>query len=119
MAKGKSRKIPQRMCVSCREMKERKALFRIVLQEDGPKLDETGKLMGRGAYICRQEACVEDAFGRKRLAHHLKTPMPEGLYAEVKAALTRHRKAQERAEGKRTFRIGADGQVLGNGETDV
>ncbi len=112
MPKGKPKKIPQRMCVSCREMKDRKSLFRIVLQEGVPVLDLRGKMMGRGAYVCKEASCVEMAFAKGKLAHHLKTKMPEGLEDEVKAALATWQKEQARAEGMRKFRIGVDGKVV-------
>ncbi len=120
MAKGKPKKIPQRMCVSCREMKDKKELFRIVLQDGVPVLDLTGKLMGRGAYICKQTSCVDLAFAKGKqgkLSHHLKAPIPEGLEAEVRAALAKWEKEQARAGGTRKFQIGADGKVVrtGNG----
>ena len=46
----KKRKIPQRMCVGCRQMKEKRALIRIVRSADGNvEVDLTGKKSGRGA----------------------------------------------------------------------
>ena len=48
----KPRKIPQRQCVGCREMKEKKALLRIVRTPEGEVLsDATGKKYGRGAWL--------------------------------------------------------------------
>lgn len=115
MAGGKSRKIPQRMCVSCREMKARKELFRIVLHEGVPVLDERGKTPGRGAYVCRSATCVEQAFGQNRLRHHLKTEMSAALADEVREALAKHEIELEaeasRARGGRVFRISVDGKA--------
>lgn len=49
----KQRKIPQRQCVGCRTMKDKKALVRIVKTPEGEIcVDATGKKSGRGAYIC-------------------------------------------------------------------
>ncbi len=52
--------IPQRMCVSCREKKEKKDLIRIVCNKAGElSIDINGKLEGRGAYICKDIKCLE------------------------------------------------------------
>ena len=51
MAKKKS--IPMRMCIACREMKPKKEMYRVVKNADGEIcVDLTGKMAGRGAYIC-------------------------------------------------------------------
>ena len=48
-----------RMCVGCREMKEKKELLRVVKNKNGEFfVDKTGKLSGRGAYICKNELCA-------------------------------------------------------------
>ena len=54
--RGKSmkvRKIPMRTCIACKECKPKKDLIRIVKTDLGFQLDKTGKLNGRGAYICK------------------------------------------------------------------
>lgn len=49
----KVKKIPQRQCVGCREMKDKRALIRAVKSPQGEvSLDFTGKKPGRGAYVC-------------------------------------------------------------------
>ncbi|MBO5285579.1 MAG: YlxR family protein [Clostridia bacterium] len=53
------KKIPMRMCVACREMKPKKDLIRVVKTADGIRLDKTGKLAGRGAYVCPNEDCIK------------------------------------------------------------
>jgi len=64
----KVRKIPQRMCVGCRVMKNKKELMRIVRTPEGSiEVDETGKKSGRGAYICRDANCLAIAIKGKRL----------------------------------------------------
>ena len=53
----KVKKIPQRQCVGCREMKEKTALLRIVRNAQGEiSFDRIGKAPGRGAYICQSKA---------------------------------------------------------------
>lgn len=59
----KEKYIPKRMCVACREMKEKKELFRVVFSDEA-QIDQTGKLPGRGAYICKSNDCI--ALGEKK-----------------------------------------------------
>ena len=54
------KKVPMRTCIACRSEKPKKELMRIVKNKDGEFfLDRTGKLNGRGAYVCDSKACVE------------------------------------------------------------
>ena len=64
----KSKHIPERMCVSCRLMKDKKSLIRIVNTSDGVIIDKSGKLQGRGVYICPCKQCVEKALKNKSFA---------------------------------------------------
>lgn len=49
----KVKKLPQRQCVGCREMKEKRELIRVVRSPQGEiSLDFKGKKPGRGAYLC-------------------------------------------------------------------
>ena len=62
------RKNPQRMCLGCRKMMDKRQLIRIVkTKENEIHFDHTGKMNGRGAYICRQQSCLEQAVKRKQL----------------------------------------------------
>ena len=53
----KRKHIPQRTCVACREVLQKKSLIRIVRTQDGIRIDPTGKLTGRGAYLHAQKTC--------------------------------------------------------------
>lgn len=108
MAKGKSRKTPQRMCVSCREMKDKKALFRLVADDETVSYDPSGKKAGRGAYVCKSETCLTDAVRKGKLRYHLKQDVPESLLEELLAELARE-EAREKPRRKRVVRLGADG----------
>jgi predicted RNA-binding protein YlxR (DUF448 family) len=56
---------PQRTCVACRESGEKRGLTRLVRSADGSvRYDPTGRLPGRGAYVCSQPACWERALGK-------------------------------------------------------
>lgn len=55
----KTKKIPLRQCIACREMKPKKEMLRIVKNKEGSIfLDFSGKAAGRGAYICNDENCI-------------------------------------------------------------
>ncbi len=53
------KKIPMRTCLSCRQCKPKKELARIVKCGDEINYDGSGKLNGRGAYVCKDKACIE------------------------------------------------------------
>ena len=81
----KPKKIPMRMCVGCREMKEKRELIRVVRTPAGEAaLDATGKKSGRGAYVCRQAECLRRAIRQKQLERQLEIT----LTPEVTEALT-------------------------------
>ena len=83
----KVKKIPQRKCVGCGEMKDKKALLRIVRSPEGEiSLDKTGKKNGRGAYVCPSKECITLAVKQKGLERGLKVTVEasvlEGLLKE-------------------------------------
>lgn len=67
------KKIPQRKCVGCAERREKRELIRVVRLPDqgGVVLDDTGKKAGRGAYLCRNPACLKKALKARRLQNAL------------------------------------------------
>lgn len=78
------KKIPQRMCVGCGEMKDKKALIRIVKTKEGEiSLDKTGKKSGRGAYICDDPDCLKKARKNKRIERSFATTIPEEIYTRL------------------------------------
>ena len=53
------KKIPQRQCIGCGQMKDKKDLIRILkTQDESIVIDATGRKNGRGAYICANEDCL-------------------------------------------------------------
>ena len=89
----KPRKIPMRMCVGCREMKEKRELIRIVRIPEGETLiDPTGKKSGRGAYVCRSPECLKRAIKQKQLERQLQVSLTdevnEALMAEMNRLVT-------------------------------
>ena len=70
----KVKKIPQRQCVGCREMKDKRALIRAVKSPQGEvSLDFTGKKPGRGAYVCPNSECLKRARKSRALERALDT----------------------------------------------
>jgi predicted RNA-binding protein YlxR (DUF448 family) len=66
--------IPQRTCVGCREVLPKRQMVRVVRTADGVRVDPTGKLAGRGAYLHDQRECWERGL-RGALAHALKAEL--------------------------------------------
>ena len=83
------KKIPQRQCLGCREMKPKRELMRIVRPPDGGAvfLDEKGKANGRGAYVCPNEACLKKAVKSRALQRALETDIPDAVFDRLAAAL--------------------------------
>lgn len=84
----KVKKVPQRMCLGCQEMKPKKELIRVVRNQQGDiKIDFTGKAPGRGAYICRNIECFEKAVKAKRFEKTFESKIPDEIYENLKEAL--------------------------------
>ena len=77
----KPRKIPQRQCVGCRTMKDKRELIRVVKDpEGGISLDTTGKKPGRGAYVCPDSECLKRARKSRALERTFDTAIPSEVY---------------------------------------
>ena len=75
------KKIPQRQCMGCRERKNKRDMIRVVRQTSGDvTLDFSGKVNGRGAYVCPDPECLKKARKAKSLERSLETPIPEEVY---------------------------------------
>ena len=72
----KPKHIPQRTCVGCREVLPKRQLIRIVRTAEGVRVDASGKLSGRGAYLHNQRTCWENGL-KGTLGHALKTEIAE------------------------------------------
>jgi len=72
----KSKHIPQRTCVACRQTKEKRNLIRLVYTENGEvEVDTSAKMSGRGAYLCPKKDCWETALKRNSLEHALRVKL--------------------------------------------
>ena len=84
----KQRKIPQRQCVGCRTMKDKKALVRVVkTPENEVVLDLTGKKSGRGAYVCPAMECLKKARKSRALERAFDLTIPAEVYDAMEAQM--------------------------------
>ena len=75
------KKIPQRQCMGCRERKNKRDMLRVVRGTDGEvSLDFSGKLTGRGAYVCPDPECLKKARKSRALERCLEVAIPEEVY---------------------------------------
>jgi len=81
------RRLPERTCVACGRVRPKRELVRIVRTPTGEvKVDLTGKVSGRGAYVCPEPPCAERGVKAGRLQHALEAPVPESLVDELRRA---------------------------------
>ena len=81
----KKNKIPLRKCIACGERKSKKELIRIVKNnEKGVIIDESGKINGRGAYICSNIECITNAEKSNKLSRALEMNIPKNIYDDLK-----------------------------------
>lgn len=78
------RKTPIRTCVGCRTASDKKSLTRIVRTSDGEvRVDPTGKLPGRGAYLCGAKECLASAIKHGKLGRALGCEIPGSAIADL------------------------------------
>lgn len=76
-----TKKLPQRQCIGCGEMKNKKEMFRILKTPEGEfVLDATGRKNGRGAYLCPSMDCLKKAIRTKGLERSFKMAIPTEVY---------------------------------------
>jgi predicted RNA-binding protein YlxR (DUF448 family) len=112
------KKKPQRSCVSCRTVRDKSDLLRIVMTPEGEVMfDPTGKLSGRGAYLCPREECITAELKKAaKLSKGLKKPLTEEEIKQHKRLKRRNafnpcciREAQEVLHNART--VGSAGGI--------
>ena len=78
------KKIPMRRCLATNQSFPKKEMLRIVRTPEGEvKVDVTGKLNGKGAYISKTAEALEIARKKKVLNRALETEIPESVYEEI------------------------------------
>lgn len=79
--------VPLRTCIVCRASKDKSELVRVVKTPDGKIVpDGTGKLSGRGAYVCAGGNCLEKAIGKQLFNRAFKQTLPQSVYIELATA---------------------------------
>ena len=81
------KKVPMRMCVACREMQPKKNLLRIVRTPEGAiEIDRSGRMNGRGAYLCGRRECLEKAIKTRALERALDQKIDEEIIERLRGA---------------------------------
>jgi predicted RNA-binding protein YlxR (DUF448 family) len=84
----KAKKVPQRKCLGCNQVKDKKDLIRVVRSPEGDiSVDKTGKKPGRGAYVCPCKECVEKAIANKSLERALEIKIDDAVKQELLAGV--------------------------------
>jgi predicted RNA-binding protein YlxR (DUF448 family) len=77
-----------RLCLGCGQQRPKRELVRVVRTPDGEvRVDATGKLSGRGAYICPDAECLRLAIKNQRLSRALEAELPQDIVAALTARL--------------------------------
>lgn len=77
---------PLRMCMVCRERKEKHDLIRIARQKGTAlKIDPAGRLPGRGAYLCKDSTCILQAQKRRVLERAFSSQVDGVIYEALMA----------------------------------
>lgn len=84
----KTKRIPERICIGCQQVKPKNELIRIVKSPEGEiSIDKTGKKSGRGAYICQKEECLKLAEKSRRIEKSFSCRIDAAVYEELENEL--------------------------------
>ena len=79
---------PERTCIGCNEKKNKNELIRIVKNKENQiSVDKTGKLEGRGAYICNNLNCLEKLIKTKRLEKIFDMKISDEIYEKLRGVI--------------------------------
>ena len=82
------KKAIQRTCMGCNEKKDRKDLIRIVINKNSEvSVDKTGKLEGRGAYICDNEKCLDKVIKSKKIERLFEVKIEDEIYNNMRGVI--------------------------------
>lgn len=83
------KRIPQRTCIGCNTTKNKNELIRIVKNKENEiNIDKTGKMNGRGAYICDDIKCLEKAIKTKKLERVFEAQISEEIYENLRGVIS-------------------------------
>jgi len=76
------------MCIACRQMQPKSSLIKVVKSPLGAvAIDDTYKLPGRGAYICKESQCIEKAIKKRLLNKSFSANIVQEVYSELEQQL--------------------------------
>ena len=78
-----NKKVPMRTCIACKTAKPKKELIRVVKFNEEISLDKTGKLNGRGAYVCNDEQCIAKLKKQKLLNRAFSCQVEDSVYDKI------------------------------------
>lgn len=82
------KKIPQRTCIGCKTKKEKREFIRVVKNKENQiAIDKTGKMPGRGAYLCDDIQCLEKAIKSKALERAFEMKIKEEIYNDLRGVM--------------------------------
>ena len=88
MNNAKQKKTPTRKCTGCGEHFPKNELIRVLRLPDGSiTLDLTGKMSGRGAYLCKNAECLKKARRASRLERSLECNIPDSVFERLEEEL--------------------------------
>ena len=85
---------PLRMCVVCRQMKAKVELLRVAKKDGEFSVDISGKLPGRGAYICKKSECLARAIKSKALERAFSCKIEKEVYDALTEKLAEEKDAE-------------------------
>lgn len=78
----------QRKCMACNTKNDKYNLIRIVRMQNGEiHIDKTGKLNGRGAYICKNIKCLEKVIKSNRISNILQCNIDKKNYENIRGVI--------------------------------
>ncbi len=75
--------MPERTCVACRKKSYKQDFLKVVKNGEEVQIDETGKLDGRGAYVCKNEICIRKAIKTRAFNRSFKCNINEDFYKNL------------------------------------
>ena len=92
----KAKHAPIRTCVGCGQRSPKEELIRVVMVDGALRVDEAGRLPGRGAYLCPETACINSLLKRKgKLSYSLRVSVPRAAEEAFLMELLRKRDIEE------------------------
>jgi predicted RNA-binding protein YlxR (DUF448 family) len=88
MAQNTVKRIPERRCLACGTHRPKSELLRVLRLPSGEVcVDTSGKMSGRGAYLCKSAECLKRARKGRRIEYALECPIPDTVYLSVEEAI--------------------------------